>query len=194
MKREKEKIVRAVDGWIVEEELPAGARLKVIRPNDPNAGLSEDEINEWAEFIAWYLRQDMAVLLLIPAPAGSDDFYLADHQVTETEYSAFCTHDFQRLMRPFNKEAYAFKKLLERVRDLALLHSALGSEEGRFNTWRRFRRLLEREFEGRLNRLAWGFHQAQGRDDKAGIERKIKAIMKRVKECEVVWEKYSQAT
>ncbi len=192
MKRKQEKIVSAVEGWIVAEELPAGAGLNVIRPNDPHAGLSRDEIEEWAEFIAWYLRQDMAVLLLIPAPAGSDDFYLADHQVTETEYSAFCTHDFQRLMRPFNKADYAYKKLLERVRDLGLLYSVLSDEEGRRNTRDRFRTLLERELSERLGRLLLALQRTSDREKKDALIKRIGRIQRQVRECEAVWERYSQ--
>ena len=57
---------REVDRWIAEEELPVSAALKVIRLNDPDYGLTEDEIDERNEFIQWYLLQDYALLLSVP--------------------------------------------------------------------------------------------------------------------------------
>ena len=56
---------RLIDNWIEYEELPVKSALKVIRTNDPNWGLSDDEIQERNEFISWYLQKDFAILRLM---------------------------------------------------------------------------------------------------------------------------------
>ena len=46
-----QQISFTVDNWIAEEELPVRANLKVIRRNDPDYGLTEEEIQDRNEFI-----------------------------------------------------------------------------------------------------------------------------------------------
>jgi hypothetical protein len=142
-----------VDSWIAEEELPATAQLKVIRQNDPDQGLTEDELEERNEFIQWYLMQDYAPLLSVPRQALEAGFFIPDIDAASSEYSAFNTHDFLDALQPFNKYGYAMKKLMERIRDLAILHSSLSSPEGRLNTQRRFEAFLEAKFRSRLAQL-----------------------------------------
>ena len=116
----KEQIQCIDDGWIVEEELPARANLTVIRTDDPNFGLTEDAIQERNEYIHWYMMQDFALLMTIPRQVATNDFFIEDCNVTDSEYSAFNTVDFQRQMQPFNKYAYAIMKKMEYVKDLAM--------------------------------------------------------------------------
>jgi hypothetical protein len=130
-----------VDSWISEENLPASAQLKVIRQNDPDYGLTEDELAERNEFIHWYLLQDYAPLLLVPRQTDDAGFFIPEVDVTSPECSAFSTHDFLDSLQPFNKYGYAMKKLMERIRDLTILHSCLSSEQGRLNTQRGFEAL-----------------------------------------------------
>jgi hypothetical protein len=84
----------AVDSWIVDEELPVRANLKVVKRNDPDNGLSEDEIMDRNEFIRCYLLQDLDMLMTIPKQDTEDDFFIHDCDVTDSEYSAFNTHDY----------------------------------------------------------------------------------------------------
>ena len=69
------------------------------------------------------------------------------------EYSAINTHDFQDGLKPFNKYGYAMKKIMERVKDLAILHSCISSPEGRANAHRKYEALLEAKFRSRLAQL-----------------------------------------
>ena len=61
-----EQIAYTVDSWIDQEELPVRANLKAIRKNDPDYGLSQDEIMDRNEFVRCYLLQDYELLLMIP--------------------------------------------------------------------------------------------------------------------------------
>ena len=61
-----QQISCAVDSWIAEEELPPRAGLKVIRRNDLNYGLTEDEIQDRNEFIRCYLLSYHELLTMIP--------------------------------------------------------------------------------------------------------------------------------
>jgi len=193
MKTKKQKVVNAVEGWFVEEELPHRYGLKVIKPNHPDHGLTEDEVDARNEFIAWYLRQETALLNLIPAPETDNGFFLADLEVTDTEYSAFNTHDFQRLRCPVNWKAYAQKKLAQKVEDLAILYSCLSTAEGQTNTQARFKRLLEAEYQDKLENLAKKLHKAKDRVDQAEVRRKIRRIQRQVWELCSIWAKHAQA-
>jgi hypothetical protein len=66
------------DSWIDQEELPVRAGLKVIRKNDPDYGLSEDEVMDRNEFIRYYLLQEFELLLMIPKKDGEDDLFITD--------------------------------------------------------------------------------------------------------------------
>ena len=64
--RPTEQVSFAVDSWIAEEELPVRASIKVIRINDPNYGLTEDEIEDRNEFIRCHLLGEFELLTMIP--------------------------------------------------------------------------------------------------------------------------------
>ena len=193
MKTKNEKVVYAVEGWLLEEELPTRSGLKVLKSNHPDHGLTEDEVEARNEFIAWHLSQETALLNLIPASEGDNGFFLADLEVTDTEYSAFNTHDFQRFRCPVNGKAYAQKKLAQKVKDLAILHSCLSTAEGRVSTQARFKGLLEAEFQDRLENLAQKLHQARDGVDQAEVRLKIGRIQRQVWELSSTWAKHAQA-
>ena len=193
MKKQTKQIVGEVEGWIEEQELPVKAGLKVVRQWDLHLGQSEEEVEAWVEFIGWHLRQDRVLLLLIPGQETGDGFYIGDYGVVDSEYSAFNTHDFDRLRGEFNRQAYARWKLLERVEELALIHSCISDEEGRRNTEARFKGLLEREFGERLDKLAEKLVRTADRERQEEIKRRIEAIRRQVGECERVWAKRAWA-
>lgn len=128
---------------IDNECLPTRSDLRVIRESDPNHGLSDDEISDRDEFIRCYIMSEFESLLSVPKPES--DFF-----VENFEESAFNTNDFDRMVAPFNKKAYAIKEIMERVKDLAIIHSCISSEEGRLNTQRRYEALVDKEFRDRL--------------------------------------------
>ena len=59
MKQNKE-ISYEVDRWIVEEDIPASAGLKPIRPTSPNYGMTDDEILDRNEFVRCFMMQEHA--------------------------------------------------------------------------------------------------------------------------------------
>ena len=180
-----------VDSWIAEEEMPVSAQLKVIRLNDPDYGLTEDELDERNEFIQWYLMQDYAPLLSVPRQAPDAGFFISEVDVTSPDYSAFSTHDFLDSLQPFNKYGYAMKKIMERIRDLAILHSSLSTEEGRRNTQRRYEAFLEAKFR---TRLAHFIERCQLTDDpvrRLDLKLKIAELSRRTTEAKRIWERYA---
>jgi hypothetical protein len=180
-----------VDSWIAEEELPVTAQLKAIRQNDPDYGLSEDELDERNEFIQWYLLQDYAPLLSVPRQAAETSLFIPEADVTSPEYSAFSTHDFLDSLQPFSKYGYAMKKVMERIRDLAILHSCLSSAEGRLNTQRRFEAFLEAKFRSRLSHLIERCRLTDDLDRKLDLKLKIAELTRRITEAKRIWERYA---
>jgi hypothetical protein len=189
--RSKQEIRCQVESWIAEEEFPVRANLKVIRTTDPDYGLTEDEIQDRNEFIRCHLLRDYELLMMIPKQDSGSDFFIADCVVAEAEYSAFNTHDFQRSQRPFNKYWYAMKMILERVKDLAVLHSCISHEEGRQEIYGRFEALLDREFREAIERLAWWHKQAVDEGRRLTLRHRIAGLNRRVLECKKVWERYA---
>jgi len=176
----------AADSQITEEELPVRANLKVIRRNEPNHGLTEDEIKDRNEFIRCHLLKDLELLLMIPKQDPENDFFIHDFQE-----SAFNTHDFQRKLEPFNKYAYRIKKVMEKVMDLAIMHSAISSKEGRQNTLKTYEALVENEFRDRLLTLAGRHKWAKDEAKRSWLKKEIAKLNRRILECKKVWESYA---
>ena len=187
----KEQIQCKDDSWIVEEELPVRANLTVIRKDDPNFGFTEDAIQERNEYIHWYMMQDFVPLMTIPKQEAAADFFIEDCNVTDSEYSAFNTVDFQRQMQPFNKYAYAIKKKMEYVKDLAIMHSSISHEEGRENVYHRYLAFVEREFRERLHQLVEYYKRARYEERKLDLKQKIALISRSIMECRKIWERHS---
>lgn len=185
------EISSTVDSWVAEEELPAGARLKVIHVNDPDYGSSEDDLDERYEFIQWYMMQDFVPLLRLPKPERESDFFIADYTTEEEGYNAFNTHDFQDELKPFNKYGYAMKKLMERVKDLAILHSCISSPEGRERTYKRYLSFVEHHFRERLMSYVEQYQHARTEERKLGLKQKIGEMNRRVIEAKMIWERYA---
>ena len=176
----------AAGSQITEEDLPVRATLKPIRRNDPDYELTEDEIQDRNEFIRCHILKDLELLLMIPKQDAEKDFFVEDFQE-----SAFNTHDFQRKLEPFNKYAYRVKKVLERVMDLAIMHSSISSKEGRHNTLKTYEALVQDEFRDRLLTLAarhkWAKNEAKG----SWLKNEIAKLNRRILECKKVWESYA---
>jgi hypothetical protein len=182
------EISEAVDSWIAEEELPASSCLKVIRANDPDFGLSEGEIDERNEFIRWFLSQEFVPLLRIPRREAEYDFFILDCSPASDEYSAFNTHDFQDRFGTFDKHAYAVKKVLERVKDLALMHSCVSSFEGREQVQHRYESVLEFEFRERLLGLVEQYRKARTEERRFALKKRIAEMNRRILEAKSIWE------
>ena len=185
------EISRTVDTWIVQEELPVRANLKVIRKNDPDYGLTNDEIKDRNECIRCYLLQGYEGLLMIPKNSTERDFFLDDCEVTEHEYSAFSTVNFQRISRPFDRYGYAMKKIMERVRELAILHSCVSLPEDRLEIHNRYETIVDRRFRYRLLSLVKRYRATTEERERFLVKRKIAELNRRILECRKIWERYA---
>jgi hypothetical protein len=183
---------KAVYGtYIPEEELPARVGLRVERKSDPDYGLSEDEIADRNEFIRCYLVREFELLMMIPGREQDSDFFVPDCHVTDEAYSAFNTIDFMKTMKPFDKYGYAMKKIMERVKDLAILHSSISREEGRQNIVRRFDSLIEFEFREPLFSYVDRFKATKTEEQKERLKRKIGDLNRRILEARKTWKQYA---
>jgi len=176
---------------VPEEELPVRANLRVIRRNNPNYGLSTDEVADRNEFIRCYLIREFEALMMIDANEHDDSFYVPDYTVSDDGYSAFNTVDFQQTMEPFDAYGYAMGKIMERVKNLAILYSALTRDEGKQNTLRRFNSLVEYEFRERLLTFVDRFHAARTEEQRQNLRKKIAELNRRIIECRNIWERFA---
>ena len=185
-----EQVGCEVDSWIAEEELPVTAQLKVIRAFDPYQGMDDEEIEAYRDFMSWYLAQDHSVLQLIPKETGTV-FWPFEFDEFGHDVSVFNTHDFQKTLRPFDRYGYAIKKVMEQVKELAIMHSSLSTEEGRLNTQRRYHSLIDDHFRERLLALAARYRAARDEESKAPLRRKIAELTRRILEAKTIWERFA---
>jgi hypothetical protein len=183
----EQTISETVDTWIKEEQRPA--LLRVIRANDPWEGMSEEEIEDAREYIRWYINKDFELLLLIPVHPRETEIWFSDYEEFRT--SAFNTHDFQALQQPFDKYGYRVKKVLEKVKDLAILYSCLTSTEGREYTLGRYENLVSNEFRDKLMNLIERYQGTTDVDERMRLKPKIAEVSRRIMKCKEVWQKYS---
>ena len=180
-----------MDSWINEEELPVSAALKVIRTSDPDYGLDDDEIKDRYEFIRLYLMQDFELLIMIPEQIPENDFFIVDCCVTDSEYSAFNTHDFHKSLRPFNKYGYAMKKIMERIQDLAIMHSCISQPENRHKVYRQLKSFMAVKFTDEIEELACELHIKTSSTEQARIKHKIETLSREIRRCMKIWEQYA---
>lgn len=177
--------------WDMELDAPVRAGLKVIRIHDPNQGMTDEEIEDRNEFIRCYLLKDFEPMLRIPQKVYEDDFFMLACCVESFETSAFNTHDFERLLRPFNRYEYAMKKIMEKVEDLAIMHSCILDPEGKNVLYNRFEAFIEDRFVGRLVSLHRRYRYTENDHERMSIKKKVSEINRRILECRSIWEQYS---
>ena len=178
---------QTLDNWMDAESRPRVVRI--IRKNSPWYGMSEEEIEDRREYIRYYLCRELEPLLLIPLQPQQSDFWFASFQ--EFLDSPFNTYDYQKTQRPFDRYAYRIKKILEEVKDLALLHSCISSQEGRANTLRRYENLVDNEFREKLLAVAQRHHNSRNEDTRILLRHKIVELNKRIQQCKKMWERYA---
>lgn len=180
-----------VETWIAEEDLPSHAGLEIIRSSDPDTGLTEDEIMDRNEFIRWYILKQMELLLMIPVAPHDSDFFIHDCCVCDDGYSAFNTVDFQRTVSTFDRYGYAMQKIMDRVKDLALLHSSLMDHERRLDVYRRYEAFVAYEFRERLLDMVERHRITHDEGERFLLRKKIGEMNRRILECKKIWERYA---
>lgn len=187
--KQTKQISKTVDKWKEEESQQRTLALKVIRKNDPWQGMSEEEVEDRKEFIRCHLLKEFELLLIIPIQPRESDFWFQSHQ--EFMESAFNTWDFQKNKIPFDKYGYRIKKILEQVKELAMLHSCISQQEGRENIQRRYKSILENEFRTQILELVERVNRIEDREKKAEIIQKITKLNIGIFQCKAIWEQYS---
>jgi len=180
-----------VDSWITEQDLPASAALKVIQANDPNYGLTEDEVQDRNEFIRCYIISHFELLMMIPKMEAENDFFIPDVDVFHEEYSAFNTVDFQRTLMPFDRYGYAMKKIMERIKELAIIHASVSSQEGRNHTYQRYEAFVDIKFRTRLLELVEAYRNTFSPEKKYILKERIGELNRRIMDCRRLWERYA---
>jgi len=183
--------MRYTEQLIPKEELPPKAGLVVIHKNDPNQGQSDDEIQDRIEFIRCYLFKEFEVIMMIPKQDPANDFFINDHIVTDSEYSAFNTHDYQMQMRPFDKYGYAVKKIMERIKDMAIMHSCINDPTRRDAEKERYENLVELEFRCSLLEYVEQYKNSWSEYRRCWLKQKIAELNRRIMECKRIWEQYA---
>ena len=177
--------------WIEESDLPVRADLTVIGTEDPDLDLTVDEVQDRNEFIRCYLLVDYEPIILIPRDISDTDFFDMECDVMSHGDSAFNTHDFQKGLPAFNKYSYAMKKIMERVKDLALLHSSISSSEGRTATLHRYEAFVNHEFRDQLLSCIDQHKNTEDPEQKYRIKQRIAKLNVRILECKRIWERYA---
>jgi len=185
----KSAISQTVSKWVEEESQHRTLALKVIRQNDPWQRMTEEEIEDRREYVRCYLLKDFELLLMIPIQPRENDFWFSSHQ--EFIESPFNTHDFQRNRKPFDKYGYRIKKVLEQIKDLAILHSCISQAEGRKNIQTRFENLVNQEFRNTLLEVVERHRKTFDEGRRAELRRKIAKLSRHILECKAIWQRWS---
>jgi len=185
----KSAISQTVSKWVEEESQHRTLALKVIRQNDPWQGMTEEEIEDRREYIRCYLLKDVELLLMIPIQPRENDFWFSSHQ--EFIESPFNTHDFQRNRKPFDKYGYRIKKVLEQIKDLAILHSCISQSEGRDNIDKRYKSIVENEFRVPILDLVYRLNKVTDRGKRLEMIQKIVKLNYGIIDSKTIWQKYS---
>jgi hypothetical protein len=183
--------MRYTENCIPEEKMPPRAGLIAVRKKDPNYGLRDEEIQDRIEFIRCYLLNDFKVLLLVPKQEYGDEFFIQDYLVMDDSYSAFNTVDFQIMMRPFNKYGYAIKKIMEHVKDLAIMHSCISYPEDREDVHKKFKNYVAQRFGYQFEALAMKLHLEESAQKQYSLKRKIAQLEQKIRKCQKIWERYA---
>ena len=187
--KQTKQISQTVDRWVEEESHQRNLALKVIRKNGPWRDMPEEEIEDRREFIRCYLLKEFELLLMVPIQPRENDFWFSSHQ--EFMESAFNTYDFQKDRKPFDKYGYRLKKVLEQVKDLAILHSCISQTEGRDNIYKRYQSIVENEFRVPILNLVDRLNKVTDNEKRLEIFHKIVDLNRRIYQCKTVWERYS---
>ena len=183
-----EQISQTVSQWIQHESNP-GPVLPMASKNNAWYGMSEEEVEDRGEFIRCYLNKDFEALLQIPLDPRENDFWAPSHQ--EFRESAFNTWDYQKTQAAFNKYGYRIRKVMEQVKDLAILHSSISHSEGKANIQRRYQNLMDNEYRSRLMYWVEQYRGAKDEDRICQIKRRIVELNRRILQCQKVWTEYA---
>lgn len=148
--------------------------LKKVSKFDLWSEFDDEMVEDYRDYMSWFMRKDDALLGHIPAKVGKGFFLL------EFEESAFNTCDFQNGKPKFDRYGYRIRKVMERVGDLAIQHSCIRSKERREGVRKMFESLMQSEF----------LIEAVGALSE-GDTWKAKRLYGKVEACKKVWDEWN---
>ena len=177
-----------MNNWIDENELPVRADLQVVKINDPDYTMTQDEIEDRNEYIRCYILSGFEALLTIPVKKLESDFFVEDWQE-----SAFNTEDYYRMYpnTGFNRYSFRIKKILQEVEHLAILYSCISDNQGRQRTFNRYKTLVDKEFRNKALFLNGKYRITNDSEERLELREKISELNKRILQCKKIWEQYA---
>jgi hypothetical protein len=177
-----------MNNWIDENELPVRADLQVVKINDPDYAMTQDEIEDRNEFIRCYILSGFEALLTIPLQKFEGDFFIENW-----EESAFNTEDYYRMYpnMGFNRYSFRIKKILQEVEHLAILYSCISDNQGRQRTFNRYKTLVDKEFRNKALFLIGKYRITNDSEERLALREKISEMNKRILQCKKIWEQYA---
>ena len=177
-----------MNNWIDENELPVRADLRVVKINDPDYRMTQDEIEDRNEFIRCYILSGFEALLTIPLQKFEGDFFIENWQE-----SAFNTEDYYRMCPKigFNRYNFRIKKILQEVQHLAILYSCISDNQGRQRTFNRYKTLVDKEFRNKALFLIGKYRITNDSEKRLELKDKISELNKRILQCKKIWEQYA---
>jgi len=167
---------------VIIDDLPVRPGLKVQRCSDPWQGFDDEMHESHRDFIAWFLKREHETLFSIPSEdKNTNSFFICPDDYKESAFNTCDFHRYKGNLR-FDKYGYRLKKIMERVNDLAMMHSCISDEEARYNVKQRCRSFIEKEF--LIDAL-----EAQ----KKGENRKANRLFKYIEKCKQVWREWNSA-
>jgi len=177
-----------MNNWIDENELPVRADLQVVKINDPDYTMTQDEIEDRNEYIRCYILSGFEALLTIPVNKYESDFFIENW-----EESAFNTEDYYRMYPKmgFNRYSFRIKKILQEVEHLAILYSCISDNQGRQRTFNRYKTLVDKEFRNKALFLIGKYRITNDSEERLALREKISEMNKRILQCKKIWEQYA---
>jgi hypothetical protein len=177
-----------MNNWIDENELPVRADLQVVKINDPDYTMTQDEIEDRNEYIRCYILSGFEALLTIPVNKYESDFFIENW-----EESAFNTEDYYRMYpnMGFNRYSFRIKKILQEVEHLAILYSCISDNQGRQRTFNRYKTLVDKEFRNKALFLIGKYRITNDSEERLALREKISEMNKRILQCKKIWEQYA---
>jgi len=177
-----------MNNWIDENELPVRADLQVVKINDPDYTMTQDEIEDRNEYIRCYILSGFEALLTIPVNKYESDFFIENW-----EESAFNTEDYYRMYpnTGFNRYSFRIKKILQEVEHLAILYSCISDNQGRQRTFNRYKTLVDNEFRNKALFLIGKYRITNDSEERLALKEKISELNKRILQCKKIWEQYA---
>ena len=174
------------------KEVPVHPCLQPIGVFDGLYPEDEEERQAYWDFIKWTITREHAVLFNIPQQKNESEIWRYDLDEFGNDSSAFNTVDYQRLHpSTFNKYHYRLAKIYEKIKDLALLYSCISHPEGRENTLRRYKSLVENEFRDKANLLLETYKKYPHLVNKEKLVERIAELNSRIRKCRHIWQEHA---